>query len=247
MRLYLLQCGTCEIAWNELIPSTGRTGLTSIPIPALLVETADARYLVDTGMPDSLIDNTGPLAEGVEIFPRMKSADSIIEQLRLLGLATRDITRVINTHLHFDHAGGNAHFVHQPILIQEAALDAARAAGAAGWPGWDVPGLRYETIRGDYHVCDGLDLLLTPGHTPGHQSVLVSLDDGQRLLFSGDAVYTGTNWTEDALGAMVDPVAGRASVERLRREAALPSTTLIFGHDAEQWATLRHPPDWYGS
>jgi glyoxylase-like metal-dependent hydrolase (beta-lactamase superfamily II) len=94
-------------------------------------------------------------------------------------------------------------------------------------------------------VCPGLDLLLTPGHTPGHQSVLVTLDNGHRLLFTIDAVYTAINWEEDALGAMSDPVAGKESVARLRHEAMQPNTTVIFGHDPAQWAVLRHAPECY--
>jgi N-acyl homoserine lactone hydrolase len=243
MRLYLLQSGWCEVGLDVLVPNTSRFGRLHVPVPMLLAQADDATYLVDTGMPDMWIDRSGDL-DGEEIFPHMTAADAVDRQLVTLGLAPADVTCVINTHLHFDHAGGNAHFRGVPILVQEAELEAARA-GKITRRDWDVPGLRYETIQGDYHVCDGLDLLFTPGHTLGHQSVLVTLGNGQRLLFTVDAVYTAINWEEDALGAMTDPVAGQASVERLRREAAQPGTTVIFGHDPAQWATLRYAPDYY--
>ena len=243
MRLYLLQGGWCEIGIDVLVPNQGRTGRTTVPIPMLLARTERETYLIDTGMPDSWIDRDGDL-DGEEIFPKMTAQDTAEAQLATLGLSTRDLTCVISTHLHFDHAGGNAHFPHVPILVQETELAAARA-GRITSRDWDVPGLRYETISGDYHVCDGLDLLYTPGHTLGHQSVLVTLDGGQRLLFTIDAVYTAINWNEDALSAMTDPAAGQESVQRLRREAAVPNTTVIFGHDPTQWATLRRAPEYY--
>ncbi len=243
MRLFLLQSGWVEIGLNVLVPHTGRTGRIDIPVPMLLVQTDDATYLIDTGMPDSWIDQAGDL-DGEEIFPHMTASDALDRQLGRIGLAVNDLTSVINTHLHFDHAGGNSHIRHVPILVQEAELAAARAGGITRRD-WEAAGVRYRTIRGDYHVCDGLDLIFTPGHTGGHQSVLVTLSGGQRLLFTVDAVYTSINWDEDALSAMTDPVAGQASVERLRREAAQPQTTVIFGHDPAQWSTLRQPPSFY--
>lgn len=244
MRLYLLQCGSCEVGLDVLMPHTGRSGRVLAPVPALLAQTDEAAYLIDTGLPDSWIGRDDNL-DGEEIYPKMTAGDAIDKRLAQLGLSPRDLTAVINTHLHFDHAGGNTHFTDVPMLVQEAELAAARIGRGVSWRGWDVHGLRYETIRGDYHVCPGLDLLFTPGHTLGHQSVLITLDDGQRLLFTVDAVYTATNWSEDALSAMTDAEAGRASVERLRREAAQPRTTVIFGHDPAQWTTLRHAPDYY--
>lgn len=243
MRLYLLQGGWCEVGLDVLVPNTGRSGRVNLPIPILLARTDDTTYLIDTGMPDSWIDRGGDL-DGEEIFPHMTARDTAEAQLATLNLTPRDLTCVINTHLHFDHAGGNAYFTGVPILVQQTEMEAARA-GRITSRDWDAPGLRYETIQGDYHVCDGLDLLYTPGHTLGHQSVLVTLDGGQRLLFTIDAVYTSINWNEDALSAMTDPVAGQASVERLRHEAAKPNTTTIFGHDAAQWSTLRRAPEYY--
>ena len=244
MRLYLLQCGRCEVGWDVLLPDSGRSGTIDLPVPMLLAQTDGNTYLVDTGMPDEWINRTGDL-DGEPIYPHMTAADAVDRQLAAVGLAVDDVTCVINTHLHFDHAGGNAHFPTTSILVQEAELEAARIGRGVTWRGWDVPGLRYETIRGDYHVCNGLDLLFTPGHTLGHQSVLCTLNDGRRLLFTVDAVYTAVNWEEDRLGAMTDAAAGQASVERLRREAAQPHTTVIFGHDPAQWASLLHPPRYY--
>jgi len=241
MRLSLLQCGWCEVGWDVLVPNTGRSGTLNVPVPMLVAQTADAAYLIDTGMPDMCIDRTGDL-DGEEIFPHMTAADAVERQLATIGLRADDISCVVNTHLHFDHAGGNAHFPNVPILVQEAELEAARMGRGVTRRDWDAPGLRYETIRGDHHVCAGIDLLFTPGHTLGHQSVLITLDDGRRLLFTIDAVYTAINWEEDALGAMTDPVAGQRSVRRLREEAARPDTTVIFGHDPTQWAGLRRAP-----
>lgn len=243
MRLYLLEGGRCEVGLDVLVPNSYRSGRVTTPIPILLAQTDDATYLIDTGMPDRWIDRVGDL-DGEEIFPHMTADDAVARQLAILDLTPADISCVINTHLHFDHAGGNAHFPHVPILVQNAELEAARA-GAITARDWDVPGLRYETIHGDHHVCDGIDLLFTPGHTLGHQSVLVTLGDGRRLLFTVDAVYTAINWNEDVLGAMADPVAGQSSVERLRQEAAQPNTTVIFGHDPIQWANLRHASNYY--
>jgi N-acyl homoserine lactone hydrolase len=105
--------------------------------------------------------------------------------------------------------------------------------------------LRYQTVVGDQTLAPGVELLATPGHTPGHQSLLVRLAGSGPLLFTADAVYIQQLWQADELGAAADPVAARASMDRLRAVAASTGAQVICGHDPTQWASLRHPPAYY--
>ena len=80
-------------------------------------------------------------------------------------------------------------------------------------------------------------MLLTPGHTPGHQSMLVRLQNGS-LLFTWDAVYTEEHWRTGKLGAVSDVAPARESIDRLRAIAERENARVIFGHDLAQWEAL---------
>src|SRR5215831_20847247 len=104
-----------------------------------------------------------------------------------LGLVPGDIDLVINTHLHFDHCGQNAVFKHAACYVQRAELDRARRESPQLYGWFDFMNARFELLDGDAEVLPGLSVVATPGHTVGHQSVVVqSAADGPDLLI-GDA------------------------------------------------------------
>ena len=142
--------------------------------PGLLhvVEHPQGRVLVDTG----LIDSTPELDE--EWSPRF-DPDAI----------PRDVACVINTHLHFDHCGGNRLFAGTPIYVQRLEREAARAEGYTITEWVEFEGATYVELEGEQEVLPGVRVVPTPGHTPGHQSVLVETDDGL-VVVAGDVAYT---------------------------------------------------------
>jgi len=111
-------------------------------------------------------------------------ADALSEH----GLAPGDVTMVVNSHLHFDHCGQNAVFKHAPFFVQRSELERARreARPLADW--FDFAGARFELLDGAATIADGVRALATPGHTVGHQSILVD-GEGEEVLI-GDAAYT---------------------------------------------------------
>ena len=140
-----------------------------------VVEHPQGRVLVDTG----LIDSTPELDE--EWSPRFDP-----------DLVPRDVVCVINTHLHFDHCGGNRLFAGTPIYVQRIELEAARGEDYT-IPEWvDFEGARYVELEGEEEVLPGIRVVPTPGHSPGHQSVLIDTADGLAVV-AGDVAYT---WSE---------------------------------------------------
>ena len=150
-----------------------------------VIEHPEGRVLVDTGM----IDSTPELDEqwGIRFDP-----DKI----------PRDVLCVINTHLHFDHCGGNRLFAGTPIHVQRAEREAARAEGYT-IPEWvEFDGATYVEHDGEAEILPGVRVLPTPGHTPGHQSVLVDTDDGLVVL-AGDVGYTWKQFDASESGQLL--------------------------------------------
>jgi N-acyl homoserine lactone hydrolase len=130
--------------------------------------------LVDTGM----IDTVPELAEW-DARP-LPLPDELVQRVAL----------VVNTHLHFDHCGGNRRFPGVPIHVQRRELADARSEPGYTIPAWvDFPGATYVEHDGEAEVLPGVRLLPAPGHTAGHQAVLVDTDDGLVVL-GGDVGYS---------------------------------------------------------
>jgi N-acyl homoserine lactone hydrolase len=202
------------------------------PIVAHAVIHRDGVFLFDTGI------GTGN-AEVQEIFsPR---TTPIADALAAVGIEVDDVTGVANCHLHFDHSGQNARFPGVPIYAQEREWWMVHEPDYT-IPEWvDVPGLRYEFLDGEAEVAPGLRLLPTPGHTAGHQSLVVGTDEGTVVL-AGQSVQTRAEWLGNADEATsgehtaADPAAYARSIGRLR---ALDPVHVHFAHDPAVW--LRDP------
>jgi N-acyl homoserine lactone hydrolase len=150
----------------------GATG----PVHAYALFHPDGLVLVDTGM----IDHHPEIDE---VFR------PTLRPLPEHGLSRDEVGAVINTHLHFDHCGGNRLFPGTPIYVQRAEREAAREPDYT-IPEWvEFDGARYEELDGEAEILPGIRVVPTPGHTPGHQSVLVDTDEGL-VVVGGDVAHT---------------------------------------------------------
>lgn len=249
MRLYFLHCGSLDLETHIIIPGSPKGQRLKLPVPAMLLQVEGKNILLDTGLPDVCVDNPRALADEdepdpPEMVPDMGQHQTILGQLALLGLTPGDLHLVVNSHLHFDHCGGNQHLTTCPILVDAKELEAARTSGTYP-PFFEGPGVQFQTFEGDYELAREVQLLATPGHTPGHHSLLVRLPQTGPLLMTVDAVYTEALWQRNALGAGANQKQARQSMDRLRQLAQETGAKVIFGHDPGQWATLRHAPEYY--
>lgn len=119
------------------------------------------------------------------------------EALAAVGVRTCDLSAAANCHLHFDHCGGNPLLGAIPVYVQGAELDAARLT-----PDYTLPELietsRFEPVTGEAEVLPGVFLMPTPGHTDGHQSLIVRRTDGAVIL-AGQSHDTATQYAADQL------------------------------------------------
>lgn len=240
MKLYFLSGGLLDADRSVIHPGDDSGRRVLLPVMKVLIQSEGQNVLVDTGIPVQAAGDPDGLRRAYDIDPdwirpEMQPEERVDAQLAKLGLRIDDLDLVINTHFHFDHAGGNALFTGVPIAAQEEEFVAAREHEYL--PLWDAPGLEFRTVRGDWSPLPGVEMLFTPGHTPGHQSMLVRLPE-QPWLFTWDAVYTEEHWRTDKLGAVRDVAQARDSLARLRQIASEEDARLIFGHDIAQWEAL---------
>jgi N-acyl homoserine lactone hydrolase len=160
--------------------------LNDVPVHGFVIKHPQAgAILVDTGVgwPTELVQEW-------KVVNR-RAADVLAEH----DLSPSDVRIVINSHLHFDHCGQNAVFKHAPFYIQRSELERARNEKSDVSEWFDFAGARFELIDGDSQIAEGLRVVATPGHTVGHQSVIVDTPDGGAVMI-GDAAFTADIYRE---------------------------------------------------
>ncbi len=121
----------------------------------------------------------------------------LAEALAAVGTKIADITIAANCHLHFDHCGGNPELGQIPIFVQEAELDAASQTADYTLPEL-IDRSNFERVAAETEVLPGVFLIPTPGHTAGHQSLIVRRPDGA-VIIAGQSHDTATNYAADQL------------------------------------------------
>jgi glyoxylase-like metal-dependent hydrolase (beta-lactamase superfamily II) len=191
----------------------------------LLIESRDHWILVDTGM--------GKINEKYAKFYLQERTPSLEGGLESAGLSPKDISVVINTHLHFDHCGNNKLFPEAEFLVQEGELEYARNPHRfqkGGYLKELFDSVEYTEVRGEKKVCDGVRVIPTPGHTPGHQSVVVELGE-TKYVYCGDVAPVRENIEErNIVGILHNPVQALESIDLLIGLGG----TYIYSHDNEQ-------------
>ena len=178
----------------------------TLPVNAWAVGGPDGTVLVDTGMVDSTPELDAEWGPTLHPWPE-------------LG----DVVAVINTHLHFDHCGGNRRFAGVPTYVQRAELEAvAEPDYLVEWVRFE--GADYRSLDGDGEILPGISALFTPGHSAGHQAVVVETDEGPVVL-GGDVTYS--------LDELV--AGGQPNIDRIH---ALGPRRVYLAHASQPWEPL---------
>lgn len=242
-RLYVLDYGLFQVHENGRI----------IGIPGYYLETHEGdRILVDAGFPPWYRDDpvTASREDGLDAFGRLLKLEpeNFPElQLETIGVRPEEITRLVVTHGDIDHIG----FIHE--LARHATLVVGSAERAAGPPRYFGGKSRmswpedasYQLIDVDTEIAPGVTLLVTPGHSPGHLAVKARLTRTGTVILAGDAINRAEELETGVNSGASDPEAARESARRLVGMARDEGAFLIYGHDPEQWKTLRKAPEFY--
>ena len=143
-----------------------------------------------------------------------------------------DITEIVLSHAHGDHTGHLRDFRNARITVQKLELEAALAdTGRLNFAEYSDPSLNWNVIEGDMTLFDGLDLVLTRGHQPGHQSAVVRLPQSGVKILTGDVADLLENFDREVLGSSMDDAAALASIRRLKTIARETDGEIVPLHD----------------
>ncbi len=241
--------------WERRIPADERNRIP-MGMRCLLVEHDDGLVLIDTGSGNKETEKFHSIygIENAGADGRTMLEDGI----RALGFTPEDVSLVINTHLHFDHAGGNtwrtpsgtveAAFPKARYVVQRGEMEWAthtneRTAASYFGANWDAirAADRFDLVEGEPEVRPGIQLLRTPGHTPHHQSVKLT-SGGETAVFLADVTPTAAHlplpWI---MGYDVEPLVTLESKRALLGRATAEDWLLVFEHDATNaWGRIEH-------
>ncbi len=178
------------------------------PVYVHIIEHPDARVLVDTGM--------------TELHPAVADLDPRLTPLSEHDVDLDLIDIVVNTHLHFDHCGGNHLFAGTPIYVQRRELADARSKDDYTIDAWvQAPGVEYAPVDGEFELLPGLRLVPAPGHTRGLQVVVIETE-GRPVVVGGDVAVSH--------GELDAP-----STDGQLRVRALDPELVWLAHEHEPW------------
>ncbi|MBP1722784.1 MAG: N-acyl homoserine lactonase family protein [Deltaproteobacteria bacterium] len=253
MRLYALSCGLVRCRKNVFVPDAPREEIIAGPMPVFVILHPKGNVLFDTGPNPGVFQDAlarwGGLAKAFE--PLGNEGSGILAQLKTMGLRPEDIRYVVNSHLHFDHAGGNQFFPKSIFLVSRKEMEWAQRPENEGKgyfrADWDYP-LIYREIEGFFDLYgDGrLTVIPLPGHTPGHQGLLVRLPKDGAMILSGDSVPCKENYRDFKIPRNhLDGEQARKTIQGLRDLVEKEKALLIHGHDPEQWKQILKAPEYY--
>ena len=241
-QIFVMSSGTLTVEGSTLVPGTSFGQPKTIPVQYFLLDTSKGYILVDTGNdPDVITDAVA--AWGADLAgasnPVMNAEHHPYAQLGLCGVDSKDVRMVIYTHLHHDHAGSARFFPDALHVVQKAehrwAFTPDRYFGAP----YNQSDFRHDTLNwqlaeGDWVIQPGIHLVSTPGHTPGHQSIVLwDTPDCGTVILAGDAVNCRENIERDIPpGLTSDTAAAVASLHRLTALASASDASMLVSHEA---------------
>ena len=239
-RLYVLYCG--DIALDDASSFTpGASGPDPLSVTCHLIKHGPDWLLWDTGLPDAIVSMPNGQRSNAGLWTSKKS---LVGQLAGLGLKPPDIRYLALSHSHPDHVGNLGLFSQSTLVVQKAEYDWPLPTGA---PRFDPqqPVIKAEGDR-DLFGDGSVVLISTPGHSPGHQSLLVRLPKTGAVLLTGDAVHTRANWDSHRVPERNFNVAqSLASLDRMAAVLKENNAQLWIGHEQKEVALRKYAPDYY--
>ena len=258
IKLYMFQTGTLKTKLKYIKMNQSNEDF-EIPVPWFLIKHPEGDVVIDGGNAiEVAIDKHAHWGAVVNAYdPVMKKSDNCVEQAKSVGTNISDVRYLIQSHLHLDHSGGVGRFPNAIHVVQRLEYDYAFnpdwfAAPAYIRKDFDKPNIHWKYLndkKTDFFDLYGdgvITIIFTPGHSPGHQSILLNLPKSGHILLTIDAAYTLDHWENKCLPGLVTSSSEAAdSVKKLRKVAKETKAMIVTGHDPDAWATFKKAPMLY--
>ena len=253
MRLYALSCGRFRCRKSIFVPGVDGNEFIESPMPVFFITHPKGNVLFDTGPHPDVFKNAasrwGGLAKVFE--PIGDERSGILPQLGKIGISSENIKFVVNSHLHFDHARGNQFFTQATFLVSKQEIECARKPENEGKgyfkEDWSHP-LNYQEIEGELDIFGDRRLIIMPmpGHTFGHQIMLVKLKQSGTIVLSGDSVPCRENFVDFIISRNnMDNDKSLLTIQKLHKIVENERAFIIHGHDPSQWGNIKLAPDYF--
>ena len=260
LRIYFFSCGSLKTYTQYIKMNMGMGEEYEVPVPFFLITHPRGNVLFDGGNAlETAQDAVGHWGEGVvEIYePVMTEDDFVVNQLQAMDVDPASVRFVVQSHLHLDHSGAVGQFPNAQYVVQHRELEYAYAPQWFQAPAYirsdfdrDVDWLfLYGEQDDDYDLFgDGtIKLLFTPGHAPGHMSLVIDLQETGPMVLTADACYVMDHYNNLALPGLMHSASDvTESVQKLRRTVDRLEATVVTGHDPEEWPKFKKAPEYYG-
>lgn len=258
MKLYFFEGGILKTQKHYITSGRGMLEPFDVPVPFFLIDHPNGYVLYDTGMALEVAQDKdkhwGAVVAAYD--PIMNEDQWVVNQIKNLGVKPADIKFVVCSHLHLDHAGGIGHFPNAKYIVQRDELHFAyvpdfyqKAAYIRADFDKNVDWYILEGWKDDKFDIFGdgkLIIYFTPGHCPGHQSLLVNLENEPAMLLTGDSCYTMENLDEDVLPGLVwSPAETTKTISKMRYLRDQCGIKIVTGHDPVAWPTFKKSPLFY--
>ena len=239
VRIHPMLCGVLETDAKGIMAK--QPGRLRLPIPSYLIVHPKGTAVFDTGLHRELQKNSdrlGALSKMFDVF--FRPGEELAARVRAHDVDPARVDFMINSHLHFDHVGGNADLPNAKLVVQRLEWEAAANPELIRKNGYNRAdfdlGHQLQLVDGEHDLFgDGsVTLIPTYGHTAGHQSLRVRLDSGE-VVMTADSCYMRKALEEMILPPFAHSYDAMREVINRCRAMERAGTRLIFGHDAAQW------------
>jgi N-acyl homoserine lactone hydrolase len=236
-RMFVLDGGSFLYESSMMTYGSGIGKKIRIFTPFFAFDTEEGWILYDTGMPENVVE----MYTSFGLEPIIGEENFAPEQLAKINVLPRDVTRIIISHLHMDHAGGLQHFPDTEVYVQKDEYAYALHPNSFQryeyqQENFNLPEIKYNFLEGDEVIMPGLTAILANGHSPGLQGLVIELPGRQFVILGSDAIYLQKNIDRNLPpGQAWNMSQALYSVKRLKALQCILNAQLLPGHDFEYY------------
>lgn len=256
-KLYFFDCGTLKSEKHLFTLNKDIGKPFEVPVLFFLIQHNDKNILFDTGCALEVSKNPEKHWGNIvnTYFPFMTEEQYVINQLKNISINPEDIDYVILSHLHLDHAGGVGSFPNAVHIVHKKEVEWAfnlECPQKSAYIMQDIDkNIKWYQLENGFEEVydlfkDGIiEIFSTPGHTPGHLSLLINLQNSKPMFLTSDSCYTKENLCDNVPPGLAWDVESSTKTLNWIRELRSKNVEIVAGHDPNTWKKFKKAPEYY--